>query len=134
MLPKNISQKYISLHFASIIFKLIFKMLLKRDVQAGLFFLRKVKWISDFQRHILRFGIENKPDIEKALFVLIYSSRIAKPLINHIGIRLAISMTATNIINKCETAKHLKSKCMEIQLQGKRGRGIATFPTLCSQD
>lgn len=71
----------------------------------------------------MRFGIENEPDIEKALSVLIYSSSIAKPLINHIGISLAISMTATNIINKCETAKHLKSKCMEIQLQEKVGQG-----------
>lgn len=78
----------------------------------------------------MRFSIENEPDIEKALFALIYSSSIAKPLINHTGISLAVSMTATNIINKCETAKHLKSKCMEIQLQGKRGRGTAAFPTL----
>lgn len=59
----------------------------------------------------------------KKLPALIYSSGIAKPLINHIGISLAVSMTATNIINKCETAKHLKSKCMEIQLQEKVEQG-----------
>ena len=32
-------------------------------------------------------------------------------------------MTATNIINNCETANHLKSKCMEIQAQDKAGQG-----------
>lgn len=41
MLLKNIPQKYISLYFASIIFKLIFKMLLKTDVQDGLFFFKE---------------------------------------------------------------------------------------------
>ena len=32
-------------------------------------------------------------------------------------------MMATNTINKCEIANHLKSKCMEIQLQEKVGQG-----------
>lgn len=53
---------------------------------------------------------------EKAFPILIYSNSIAKPLINHIGISLALSMTATNIINKCETANHQESTCMGIQL------------------
>lgn len=76
-----------------------------------------------FSRHILKFWFESEPDFEKAVPILIYSNSVAKPLINHIGISLAISMTATNTINKCEIANHLKSKCMEIQLQEKVGQG-----------
>lgn len=76
-----------------------------------------------FSRHILRFWIENEPGIEKAFSVLIHSNRIANPLINHTEISLTISMTATNIINNCETANHLKSKRMEIQSQDKVGQG-----------
>lgn len=68
-------------------------------------------------------------DIDKAFPILIYSDSIAKPLINHTGISLAISVTATNISNKCETANHLKSKCLGIQLQDQAGEGTATFPT-----
>lgn len=92
------------------------------------FFLRKVKWISDFSRHILRFWIENEPGIEKAFSILIYSNRIAKPLINHTEISLTIPMTATNVSNKCETANYLKSKCMEIQSQEKVGQGSSHIP------
>ena len=60
---------------------------------------------------------------EKAVPILIYSNSIAKPLINHIGISLATSKMATNIINKCKTANHLKNNCMGIQLQEKVGQG-----------
>ena len=76
-----------------------------------------------FSRHILKLWFESEPDFEKAVPILIYSNSVAKPLINHIGISLAISMMATNTINKCEIANLLKSKCMEIQLQEEVGQG-----------
>lgn len=84
--------------------------------------LRKVKWISDFQGTY--WGFELRMSLtEKAVPILIYSNSIAKPLIHHIGISPAISKMATNIINKCKTANHLKSNCMGIQLQEKVGQG-----------
>lgn len=65
-------------------------------------FLRKAKQCSDFQRHKLRVWIDKEPAIEDSFSIFMCAHSLAIPLINHLGIRLAISMTPTNIMKKCE--------------------------------